>query len=439
MDPAQLKEHTLNRIGYGYSYSMVWEYDTHGFSGLIDRQLNGPLSTLIDLGTFIVDKISRPVSTSRQLEAVLIDFWYNHFNINAGSDIPEVRDNRAAGRYINQFQNDAIVPFVLGDFKDMLIATAKSVSMLDYLDNRFNYTPSPSGSLNENYAREVMELHTIGVDASYTDADVADAARILTGWSVSLVQPRTFQFKPNRHDDTEKEVMNVVYPAGRGLAEGEEFLEFLADYPTTALFLADKLCRRFVSETPSAAIVAAAADAYSGTRDLKAVMTAIFSHPDFVADENFRSKVKSPHRFVASALMSLGVGSEAGFADIADELVAGIIRAGERPYLYPAPNGVPEVSAYWVSTSSMLARFEIASLIAYDPVIRNFAKIRTQDDGNDIGATVTALAAIIVPGGVSATTFNAAAQHATDNATTPDERISAAIQMLLSSPEFLRY
>ncbi len=252
-----LKEHTLNRLGYGPS---VWHwnrYDELGFQSYVDEQLAGTLAAISPTAAATEPKFRRAVLARRQLEVVLLDFWFNHFNVDAGGGIAE--------RTVDQHQG-AIQSHLFGRFSDMLLATARSPAMLDYLDNRINYEEEVVNGrvygLNENYARELMELHTLGVDGGYSEADIIEVARVLTGWSVSS---DAYSFKRSRHDGGQKVVMGATFPAGREEEEGVELLNMLAAHPSTASFLSRKLCRRFVSEDPPPAAVDAAAATFTSS------------------------------------------------------------------------------------------------------------------------------------------------------------------------------
>lgn len=438
---AALKEHTLNRLGYGQSLWHSARYEEVGFDAYVGEQLDDSLGATTQNGTTIDSKIERSVVSERQLEVTLIDFWFNHFNIDTIDTRPNQREKTIAGRMVGYHQNTAIKPHVLGDFGAMLLATAKSPSMLDYLDNRLNFevevVNGKEYGLNENYAREVMELHALGVGGGYSEQDVTEVARILTGWSVAS---DAYKFKSARHDKGAKSVMGVDYPAGRNEEEGEDFMQFLADHPSAAAFLSYKICRRFISDIPSAGAVAAASAAYASSGgDLRQVMTALFATDDFKNDTHFRSKVKPPHRYVASALLAMGAQTKSHYSGVSDEMVEGVEACGEIPYVVSPPTGYPENSAYWISGASMLSRFKIAESIANNASLRDRVKDRAGVTGSSVDQTVDGLAAVIIPGGIAAASRAAIINHVTANASTNNERVSAAAQMILSAPEFVRF
>jgi len=438
---AALKEHTLNRLGYGPSRWHADRYDEIGFDAYVAEQLGDSLAAISQNGTTIATKLERAVTSQRQLETVLIDFWFNHFNIDTIDTDPTKRDKTIAGRTVGQLQNTAIKPHVLGSFGAMLLATAKAPAMLDYLDNRVNFEEEVVNGneygLNENYAREIMELHTLGVGGGYSEEDVTEVARILTGWSVAN---DVYKFKSARHDGGEKTVMGVVYPAGRAEEEGVEYLDFLATHPSTASFLSYKLAARFVNEVPPGAAVVAASGAFAqSTGDLLQVMTSLLTDPSFKDDTAFRAKAKPPHRFIASALLAMGAETKSHYTDVAGDTALAVELCGEIPYVVAPPTGYPETSSYWISGTSMLARFTIAETISWNPALRTRLKTRTGVTGADAQGTVDGIAAHVLPGGISDTTRTAALDHMAANAATNDERVSAAAHMLLSSPEFVRF
>ena len=440
LNASQQKEHVLNRLGYGQSVWHSDRYDSLGRSGYIAEQLNGSLPAISAKGTTIGNKLLRDVTSRRQLEAALLEFWFNHFNVNTETTDQTDRVKTIRGRTVDHHQNVAILPNLLGDFGTMLLATATSPAMLDYLDNRINYEDEIVNDKvyggNDNYAREVMELHTIGVDGGYNEFDITEAARVLTGWSVSA---DLYKFKQARHDFNAKTVMGVNYPAGVGEEEGTAFLNFLANHPSAPDFLATKLVARFVNEVPPVGAQSAAHTAYGLSRDLGAMTTAMVNHADFLAETNFRSKVKPPSRFVTSGLLALGATDLADWSAIETDLVNGIIDAGEIPYVVGPPTGYPEASDFWISGASMLRRFTIAETIAYHPTLVAKLQARAGTDGADTVATVDAIAAVMVPGGLSNDSRIAVLDHVAANAATSNGRISAAAHLIMCSPEFVRY
>jgi len=447
----QRKEHVLNRVGYGPGIWHSDRYDQLGADAYVAEQLaqSLPAVTLGVGDVFINTKLERSVGWQRQLEAVLLDFWFNHFNVNATSNNPN-RDGNPIQRQIHKMQNDAIAPNLLGVFGDMLVAVAKSTSMLNYLNNDQNRKPQQLNNgqwvgYNENYARELMELHTIGVNGGYDEQDVQEATRILTGWGRvgrNTDPEEPFIYRQSWHDVDEKTIMDVTYPAGGGLEEGEAFLDYLATHPSAANFLGYKLCVRFIGENPPASAIQQAAQAFTNSSgDLGAVTAAILTSSEFAQADfaNFRSKIKPPHRYVASALMTMGASTAAEWDNLEGPLVTRIINAGDTPYFFGPPTGYPEAAGYWLSTASVLTRFDMAERIAYKGTLVDSLVARLGVDGSDITETFDALIDVALPGGVSASTEAAIKDHAAANAMSNRQRVSAITHMTFCSPEFLRY
>ncbi len=255
-------------------------------------------------------KVVRAVTSERQLEELMVDFWFNHFNVFAGKG--DVR------WYVSAYEREAIRPYAMGKFPDLVRATAYHPAMLFYLDNWLSARPDfvvpvgpnrgRKGGLNENYARELMELHTLGVDGGYTQKDVAEVARAFTGWTID--RPQTdghFIFRRGMHDGGEKIVLGQRIPAGGGRDDGERVIEILTRHPATARFIATKLVRRFVSDTPPPALVARVAGTYTSTGgDISAMLRTIVESPEFFSEDAYRAKIKKPFEFVASAVRALG-------------------------------------------------------------------------------------------------------------------------------------
>ena len=280
-------------------------------------------------------KLLRAVYSNRQLDEVLADFWFNHFNVYL---------DKGADRYlVTEYERDAIRPHVLGKFKDLLEATAKSPAMLFYLDNWQSVGPDApqlrgkkgSRGLNENYGRELLELHTLGVDGGYTQQDVTEAARCFTGWTIKQPQ-RGGEFAFNRrvHDDGEKTVLGVKIPAGGGIEDGEKVLDIVAHHPSTARFISRKLAMRFVADEPPASLVDRMAETFRKTDgDLREVMKTMLESKEFFSEGAYRGKLKSPLEVVASAVRAVS-----GEVDYAFPLANQVAQLG------PAP--VPQAGAH---------------------------------------------------------------------------------------------
>ncbi|HEY1912900.1 MAG TPA: DUF1800 domain-containing protein [Vicinamibacterales bacterium] len=338
-------------------------------------------------------KVLRAVYSERQLQEVLTDFWFNHFNIDARKG----RDKFL----LTEYERDTIRPHVLGKFRDLLGATAKSPAMLFYLDNWMSADPNgphptmtqgrmvrgpfggrtylpptakpaaqgknaPKG-LNENYGRELMELHTLGVDGGYTQKDVTEVARAFTGWTIE--PPRQgigFKFEPRIHDNGQKVVLGHVIKAGGGESDGEEVLDILARQPATAHFISTLLVRRFVSDTPPPALVDRAAARFHDTDgDLGEVMRTILTSPEFLSPEAYRAKVKTPFEFVVSALRATG-------ADVADArvLVRELQQLGMPLYQCQPPTGYKDTGDAWVNTGALVSRMNFALRLSNNQVPR---------------------------------------------------------------------
>jgi uncharacterized protein (DUF1800 family) len=303
-------------------------------------------------------KLLRAVYSNRQLDEVLTDFWFNHFNIYL---------DKGADRYlVTEYERDVIRPHVLGKFKDLLEATAKSPAMLFYLDNWQSVGPnSPqlrgakkgARGLNENYGRELLELHTLGVDGGYTQKDVTEAARCFTGWTI--LQPQrggNFSFNKRVHDDGEKTVLGVTIPAGGGQNDGEKVLDIVAHSPATAQFISKKLAMRFVADDPPATLVDRMAETFRKTDgDLRAVMKTMLESKEFWSQGAFQSKLKSPLEMVASAVRAVN-----GEVDYAFPLANQVGQLGQPLYRKQEPTGYSNSSKEWLNSGGLLARMNFA-------------------------------------------------------------------------------
>jgi uncharacterized protein (DUF1800 family) len=291
-------------------------------------------------------KILRAVYSERQLQEVLADFWFNHFNVDA---------RKGRDRFlVTEYEREAIRPHVLGRFRDLLGATAKSPAMLFYLDN---WISGAQKGINENYARELMELHTLGVDGGYTQEDVIAVARAFTGWTI--VGPRQggdFRFEPRIHDMKEKVVLGQKIKAGGGESDGERVLDILAKHPSTARFISTKLARRFVSDTPPPALVDRAAARFRETDgDIREVVRTILTSPEFFSADAYRAKVKSPFEFVVSAVRATGTEVSDAMA-----LTQAVRQLGMPLYMCQPPTGYPDKAEAWVNTGALLNRMNFA-------------------------------------------------------------------------------
>jgi uncharacterized protein (DUF1800 family) len=331
------------------------------------------------LGELAEAKLLRAVYSNRQLDEVMTDFWFNHFNVFIG---------KGPDRYmVSAYERDVIRPHALGKFKDILAATAKSPAMLFYLDNWQSVGPNselalygpgrfagrhgrfprprpqaknrPSG-LNENYAREIMELHTIGVDGGYTQKDVTELAKVLTGWTIEKPQlGGGFKFNERAHEPGNKYVLGRKI-GEHGEKEGEEMLDVLAHHPATAKFISRKLAMRFVSDNPPQSLVDRMAETFlKKDGDIREVLRTMFHSPEFWAADAYRAKMKTPFEFVASAARASG-------ADIQNALplVGTLNRMGMPLYAMQPPTGYSMKAEAWVNSSALLNRMNFALQLA---------------------------------------------------------------------------
>src|ERR1051325_5436806 len=339
-------------------------------------------------------RILRAVYSERQLQEVMVDFWTNHFNVFA---------NKGADRWLlTAYDRDTIRPFALAKFSELLEATAKSPAMLFYLDNfqsvspdagrpgifRRQQQPQQRRGINENYARELMELHTLGVDGGYTQKDVTEVARCFTGWTifqprggaaaVAAVMPRdgerrnarlgeamqrtagTFFFNPRAHDDGEKIVLGHKISSGGGMKDGLMVLDILAHHPSTAKFIATKLVRHFVSDNPPPALVDRVAATYKKSDgDIREMLKTIFFSKEFNSPEAYRVKIKRPFELVVSAIRTLGADTNGG-----PGTHQWIARMGEPLYGFQTPNGYSDAAESWVNTGGLLERMNFGLALA---------------------------------------------------------------------------
>ena len=319
----------------------------------------------------IAQRLTHDIYSNAQLQEVMTDFWLNHFNVF-------LHKNDETPYYLVSFERDVIRPRALGKFEDLLEATAHSPAMMLYLDNASSIGPDslaaekaerrPNNNkkkregLNENYARELMELHTLGVNGGYTQADVTQVARILTGWTVERpARGGGFQFDPNKHEPGSKIVMGTKFK-DRGEQEGRELLHMLATRPATAQFISRKLAVRFVSDDPPQALIDRMARTFlSSDGDISAVLSTLFHSPEFWDPDVYRAKVKTPIEFVVSA-------ARAANADIENmQPLANAVREMGMPlYGCVTPNGYSWRADEWVSTNALVSRMNFALSFAAD-------------------------------------------------------------------------
>jgi uncharacterized protein (DUF1800 family) len=306
-------------------------------------------------------KIMRAVESRRQLQEVLADFWMNHFNIDI---------SKGEERWLlPQFERDVIRKHLFGKFSDLLEGAAHSPAMLFYLDNQASQSaidysnpkrgpvPRKNGGLNENYAREILELHTLGVDGGYQQSDVTELARILTGWSIDDIKTHpVFKFRDRVHDQGEKTFLGRKFAAGNGQDEGEWALKMMEESPATAHFISFKLARYFVSDNPPASLVDRLAKTFQESHgDLTKVYRQLFSSPEFWSRAAYQAKVKKPFQFVASSIRVLG-----GELELKNDLFKVLASMGEESYRCAPPTGYKDVAAIWVNPGAMVSRLSFA-------------------------------------------------------------------------------
>jgi uncharacterized protein (DUF1800 family) len=286
----------------------------------------------------------RAVYSRRQLYELMVDFWSDHFSISTA---------KGDGAWLKPIDDRAVIrPYALGSFRDLLWASLHSPAMLQYLDNHANYRDAP----NENYARELMELHTLGVQAGYTQGDVRELARCLTGWTVDQQLFRgQFRFDPAQHDDGAKQVLGLHIPAGGGQHDVEQVFEQLLAHPALPQQIARKLVRRFVADDPPPQLVAAVATTFTRTRgEIKAVLRTLLHAPEFATAP---PKFKRPLHYLAGALRQLNANTNGG-----PPLLEALVRMGQPLFMWPTPDGFPDATAAW--SGGLLTRWQLALALA---------------------------------------------------------------------------
>src|ERR1043166_296126 len=449
-------------------------------------QQNGLMQPQRIVAELQASRILRAVYSERHLQDVMVDFWTNHFNVFA---------NKGADRWLlPAYDRDTIRPNALGKFSELLLATAQSPAMLFYLDNFQSVSPNanrpneqmrplfnlrPQGQLrprqqlrleqremrspqrprpqqqqqrrgiNENYARELMELHTLGVDGGYTQKDVQEVARCFTGWTI--FQPRggaaavnalmgtdaarrnagTFFFNARVHDEGEKIVLGHKIPAGGGIKDGLTVLDILAHHPSTAKFIATKLVHHFVSDTPPPALVDRVAAAFTKSDgDIRETLKTIFFSNEFNSPEAYRAKIKRPFELVVSEIRTLGADTNGG-----PGTHRWIERMGEPLYGFQTPNGYSDAAESWVNTGALLERMNFGLAMAGNriPGTRvDLTKFTMQDKSKLIDESLK----LLVAGDISAGTRETLMKQI--NAANATESAAQVVGMILGTPEFQR-
>jgi hypothetical protein len=423
--------------------------------------MNGPVGVVIN--ELQQAKLLRALYGERQLQEVMTDFWFNHFNIYLNKD---------ADQYlVTAYERDVIRAHALGKFKDLLVATAQSPAMLFYLDNWLSMGPkSPAAlaankgkpgqsvpGLNENYGREVMELHTLSVNGGYTQHDVTELARVLTGWTIQpLEQGAAFQFDPKKHDPGDKIVLGQTIPEN-GINEGMQVLDMLAHHPNTAKFIAKKLAMRFVADEPPPALVDRLAQKFLSTDgDIREVLRTLFKSPEFWSAKAYRAKVKTPFEFIISSLRATGT-------DLNNPgPTAGILNKMGMPlYQMVPPTGYSMTASTWMNSEALIDRmnyalalsngqvggtnFDAGRLLALGTLTsRGFPRPNPADSESGRGqeTALLLLENALLNGEVSATTQKAirrqlddpqVAAHALDD---PKRTLNTMTALVVGSPEF---
>jgi len=399
------------------------------------------------IGELQASRILRAVYSERQLQEVMVDFWTNHFNIFA---------NKGADRWLlPAYDRDTIRPFAMSKFSTLLEATAKSPAMLFYLDNFQSVSPNAGRAnplrpqrqrrgINENYARELMELHTLGVDGGYTQKDVQEVARCFTGWTI--FQPRggaaaanaltgeagrrnagTFFFNARVHDDGEKTVLGHKIPAGGGIKDGLMVLDILTHHPSTAKFIAIKLVRHFVADNPPPTLVDRVAATFTKTDgDIRETLKTIFFSNEFNSTEAYRTKIKRPFELVISAIRTLGADTNGG-----PGTHRWIERMGEPLYGFQTPNGYSDAAESWVNTGGLLERMNFGLALASNRipgVSVNLSKLST-----DQSKVMDDYLKILLAGEISAATRETMLKQLDKS-----DPVTKVVGLILGTPEFQR-
>ena len=404
-------------------------------------------------------KVVRAIYSERQMQEVMTDFWLNHFNV--------FQFKNQDVYYTTGYERDVIRPHALGKFYDLLVATAQSPAMLMYLDNWLSIGPNSQAAgknsqsgLNENYAREVMELHTLGVDGGYTQADVTNLARVLTGWTIG--QPDEggqFQFDPRRHEPGSKVVLGENY-FDTGNDEALDALNALAHHPSTAHFISKCIAQRFVSDDPPESLVARmAAKFQSSDGDIREVLRIMIHSPEFWSSGAYRAKFKTPLEFVISA-----VRASAASVVAPDSLVQSLTAMGMQPYGMVAPTGYSTKATSWENTGAVLARINFSSAltqgklpgIQFDPadllalrIVTSFDLSKTEsslgDSRSGLNFAIALIDNSVLSGDISAAETAIIRKEMEDPEirkqaeTSPLDALRVATGFALASPEFQRH
>jgi uncharacterized protein (DUF1800 family) len=419
------------------------------------------------MNDLVGQRILRAAESDRQLNEVMVDFWMNHFNVFSGKGIDRF--------LLTSYERDVIRPHIWGRFEDLLMATAKSPAMLFYLDNarsmaapenrpamqrpgyfggrfgRFRMNPPRqpnklAGGLNENYAREIMELHTLGVDGGYTQKDVTELARVLTGWSITAQRDggegASFIFRPQLHDVGSKAVLGVRFPAGGGIEEGERMIHILAHQPATAHRIAYKLCQRLVADEPPPALVDRVAKKFLTTDgDLRQTVRAVIESPEFWDPTTYRNKVKSPFEYTISAVRAVN-------AQITDPapIARALQQIGEPLYGAQPPTGYSDKADVWINTGALMNRLNFALSLASNKlpgVHGDVVSLIPAGQAVDASHSVEALALALTGGNLTEETRNTIKSRIVEQKAPAEDpwdntQLPTVAGLILGSPEFQR-
>ena len=408
-------------------------------------------------------RVVRAADSERQLNEVLVDFWMNHFNVFAGKGLDRI--------FVTSFERDTVRPLLWGKFEDLLLATAKSPAMLFYLDNARSVAeeanrPAPRAArarraaaaardpemaarlranaprgINENYARELMELHTLGVDGGYSQKDVTELARILTGWSIEP-QRGGFVFRAAMHDVSSKTLLGRAFAPGGGIEEGEAAIRMLARHPKTAQHVAYQLCQRLVADEPPAALVDRVAKRFLATSgDLRETVRAIVTSPEFFDPQYYRAKVKSPFEYVVSAIRASGARTDGTLP-----VLRAIGQMGEPLYLCQPPTGYSDVASAWVNTGALVNRLNFALALASNRLPGTSVDVSNlvpPEGARDPKRSIAALSKALTGDEISSATRETIDRRLEDQTAPPDDpsantQLPLVAGLILGSPEFQR-
>ncbi|MGH9420764.1 MAG: DUF1800 domain-containing protein [Thermoanaerobaculia bacterium] len=423
------------------------------------------------INDLIAQRIYRAAESDRQLNEVMVVFWMNLFNVFSGKGIDRF--------LLTSYERDVIRPHIWGRFEDLLMATAKSPAMLFYLDNarsmaapenrsamqqrayggrlgggffgrRAAMAPPQSrnreGGLNENYAREIMELHTLGVDGGYTQKDVTELARVLTGWTITRERDggegASFVFRQQMHDVAPKQVLGVRFGPGGGIDEGERMIHVLAHHPSTAHHIAYKLCQRLVADEPPPALVDRVARTFLKTDgDLRQTVKAVIASPEFWDPAVYRTKVKSPFEYTISAVRAVN-------AQITDPapIARALQQIGEPLYGAQPPTGYSDKAGVWINTGALMNRLNFALSLASNKlpgVHGDVVSLIPTGEAADASHSVEALAQALTGGSLTEETRNTIKSRIVERKAPAEDpwdntQLPTVAGLILGSPEFQR-